>query len=102
MTLDEEMKLWEERANDEFGKILKKIQKVAKKYLYSWEEMGSEYNPLSDYITAYSLDGDCKYTAKCIYNILYKYDILDNHKNVNKLAKEMLKIANIENYGLDY
>ena len=35
MTLDEEMKLWEERANDEFGQILKKIAKATKDYLYS-------------------------------------------------------------------
>ena len=102
MTLDEEMKLWETRANDEFGQILKKIQKATKNYLYSWNDMGIEYNALSEYVTGYSLDGNREYTAKHIYNILYNYDILGNHRNVNKLAKEMLKIANIENYGLDY
>jgi len=95
MTLDEEMKLWETRANDEFGKILKKIQKATKDYLYSWEEMGIEYNPLSEYITAYSLDGDRKYTAKAIYNILYNYDILGNYKNVKKLVNDMKKLADI-------
>ena len=30
MTLDEEMKLWEERSNDEFGQILTKIKKATK------------------------------------------------------------------------
>ena len=95
MTIDEEMKLWETRANDEFGQILKKIQKAAKNYLYSWEEMGIEYNPLSEYITAYSLDGDRKFTAKCIYNILYNYDILGNHRNIKKLVAEMEKLADI-------
>ena len=49
MNLDEEMKLWEERANDVFGQILKKIAKATKDYLYSWEEMGIEYNVLSEY-----------------------------------------------------
>lgn len=102
MTLDEEMKLWETRANDEFGQILKKIQKASKNYLYSWNEMGIEYNALSEYITGYALDGNREFTAKQVYRILYNYDILGNHRNVNKLAKEMLKIANIENYGLDY
>ena len=34
MTLDEEMKLWETRANDEFGQILKKIHKATKDYLH--------------------------------------------------------------------
>ena len=42
MTIEKEMQIWEERANDEFGTILKKIQKATKDYLYSWEEMGIE------------------------------------------------------------
>ena len=94
MTLDEEMKLWETRANDEFGQILKKIQKATKNYLYSWEEMCIEYNVLSEYITGYALDGNRKYTAKAIYNILYNYDILGNHKNVKKLVDQLTKLAN--------
>jgi len=93
MTLDEEMKLWDERANDEFGRILKKIQKATKDYLYSWVEMGIEYNILSEYISSYALDGNRQYTAKAIYNILYNYDILGNHRNVKKLVNEMLKLA---------
>ena len=95
MTLDEEMKLWETRANDEFGEILKKIQKATKDYLYSWEEMGIEYNVLSEYITGYALDGNRKYTAKAIYNVLYNYDIIGNHKNIKKLVNEMKKLADI-------
>jgi len=94
MNLDEEMKLWEERADDEFGQILKKIANATKDYLYSWKEMGIEYNVLSEYITGYALDGNRKYTAKAIYNILYNYDILNNHKNVKKLVKEMEQIVN--------
>jgi hypothetical protein len=90
MNLDEEMKLWEERANDEFGQILKKIAKATKDYLYSWEEMGIEYNALSEYITGYTLDGNRKYTAKAIYNVLYNYDILSNHKNVQKLVCQLM------------
>lgn len=96
MTLDEEMKLWEERSNDEFGQILKKIKKATNDYLYSWEEMGIEYNILSEYITGYSLDGNRKYTAKVIYHILENYDILGNHKKIKKLANEMMKFANID------
>ena len=94
MTLDEEMKLWDERANDEFGKILEKIKKATQDYLYSWEEMGIEYNILSEYITGYALDGNRKYTAKAIYNILENYDILENHRNVKRLVNEMNKLAN--------
>ena len=94
MTLDEEMKLWDERANDEFGKILEKIKKATKDYLYSWEEMGIEYNILSEYITGYALDGNRKYTAKSIYNILENYDILGNHRNIKRLVNEMNKLVN--------
>lgn len=98
MTIDEEMKLWETRANDEFGQILKKIQKASKNYLYSWNDMGIEYNILSEPITSYALDGNREFTAKQVYRILYNYDIIGNHRNIKKLAKEMLKIANIEDY----
>ena len=95
MTLDEEMKLWEERANDEFGQILTKIKKATKDYLYSWTEIGIESNALSEYITGYSLDCNRKYTAKAIYNVLYNYDILGNHRNIKKLVNEMMKLADI-------
>jgi hypothetical protein len=86
--------LWEERSNDEFGQILKKIKKATKDYLYSWKEMGIEYNALSEYIAGYALDGNRKYTAKAIYNVLYNYDILGNHKNVKKLVDQLIKLAN--------
>ena len=33
--------------------------------------------------------------AEAIYNILYNYDILGNHKNVKKLVNEMMKLADI-------
>ena len=94
MNLDEEMKLWDERANDEFGKVLKKIKKATKDYLYSWEEMGIEYNILSEYITSYALDGNRMFAAKHIYNILENYDILGNHHNVKKLVNKMMDLAN--------
>ena len=92
MTLDEEMKLWETRANDEFGQILKKIQKATKNYLYSWEEMGIEYNILSEYVTSYSLDGNRKWTAIHIKAVLENYDILSNHHNVKTLVNKLFKL----------
>jgi len=52
--------------------------------------MGIEYNVLSEYITGYALDGNRKYTAKAIYNVLYNYDILNNHKNVQKLVCQLM------------
>ena len=93
MTIKEEMKLWEERANDEFGQVLKKIHKATIDYLPSWEYMGIEYNMLSEYITGYSLDGDRKYTASAIHNVLYNYDILSNHKNIKKLVETLFELS---------
>lgn len=92
MTIDEEMKLWEERANDEFGTILKQIKEATKDYLYSWEEMGIEYNILSEYITSYALDGNREYVAKSVKNILTEYDILGNHQNVKKMVNNLFKL----------
>jgi len=93
MTLDEEMKLWEERANDEFGQILTKIKKATKDYLYSWNEMGIEYNELSEPITAYALDGNRFYTATRVKNILSEIDLLGNHRNIKKLVDELFKLC---------
>lgn len=92
MTLDEEIKLWEERANDEFGLILNKIKEATKDHLYSWEEFGIEYNSISEYITAYSLDGDRRWTATHIKAVLENYDIIPNYKNVQKLIDELFKL----------
>lgn len=92
MNIEEEMKLWEDRSNDEFGTILKSIRELTKDYLYSWEEMGIEYNILSEYITGYALDGNREYTAKSIRNILYNYDILNNDKAVKSLVNDLFKL----------
>ena len=93
MTIKEEMLLWETRSNDEFGQVLKKIRKATMDYLSSWEYMGIEYNMLSEYITGYSLDGDRKYTASAIHNVLYNYDILSNHKNIKKLVETLFELS---------
>jgi len=93
ITLDEEMKLWEERANDEFGQILTKIKKATKDYLYSWNEMGIEYNELSEPITAYALDGNRFHTATRIKNILSEIDLLGNHRNIKKLVDDLFKLC---------
>lgn len=92
MTLDEEMKLWEKRANDEFGTILKQIKEATKDYLYSWEEMGIEYNVLSSPITMYALDGNRRCVAISIKHILTEYDILGNHLEVKKLVNKLFKL----------
>lgn len=93
MNIEDEMLLWETRSNDEFGQVLKKIRKATIDYLPSWEYMGIEYNMLSEYITGYSLDGDRKYTASSIHNVLYNYDILSNHKNIKKLVETLFELS---------
>ena len=75
--------------------FLKKINEATKDLLYSWEEMGIEMNPLSEYITGYSLDGNRKYTAKYIKNILENYDILGNHRNIKNLVDKMINLSEI-------
>lgn len=94
MKLDEEMKIWEDRSNDEFGKILKAIKELTKDYFYSEEdENGIKFTPISNYITEYSLDGNHKITYARIYNVLENWDILDNDEGVNSLVKELKEIA---------
>ena len=93
MTLDEEMVLWEARANDEFGKTLKEIEKASMKYFGCDEdEYGIRSTPLSYPITAYSLDGNRKYTAKVIIDTLEEWDILED-ENIKAMADKLNKLA---------
>ena len=93
MTLDEEMAMWEARANDEFGKTLKEIEKASMNYFGCDEdEYGIRSTPLSYPITAYSLDGNRKYTAKVIIATLEEWDILED-ENIKALADKLNKLA---------
>ena len=93
MTLDEEMAMWEARANDEFGTILKVINEACADYFYAEpDEYGILTTPLSHYITAYALDGNREYTAKAIYSILENYDILEDGAIV-ALTNKMKRLA---------
>ena len=93
MTLDEEMAMWEARANDEFGTILKVINEACADYFYAEpDEFGILTTPLSHYITAYALDGNREYTAKAIYSILENYDILEDGAII-ALANKMKRLA---------
>jgi hypothetical protein len=93
MTLDEEMAIWESRANDDFGKTLKEIEKASMNYFGCDEdEYGIRSTPLSWPITAYSLDGNRKYTAKVIIATLEEWDILED-ENIKALADKLNKLA---------
>ena len=93
MTLDEEMAMWEARANDDFGKTLKEIEKASMNYFGCDEdEYGIRSTPLSYPITAYSLDGNRKYTAKVIIATLEEWDILED-ENIKAMAEKLNKLA---------
>ncbi len=91
--LDEEMELWEARANDEFGKTLREIEKASMEYFGCDEsEYGIRSTPLSYPITAYSLDGNRKHTAKVIIATLEEWDILEDD-NIKALADKLNRLA---------
>ena len=93
MTLDEEMAMWEARANDDFGKMLRNIEKASMNYFGCDEdEYGIRSTPLSYPITAYSLDGNRKHTAKVIIATLEEWDILED-KNIKAMADKLNKLA---------
>lgn len=92
-SLDEEMELWEARANDDFGKTLKEIEKASMNYFGCDEdEYGIRSTPLSYLITAYSLDGNRKHTAKVIIATLEEWDILED-ENIKAMADKLNKLA---------
>ena len=93
MTLDEEMAIWEARANNEFGKTLKEIEKASMNYFGCDEdEYGIRSTPLSYLITEYSLDGNRKHTAKVIIATLEEWDILEDD-NIKAMADNLNKLA---------
>ena len=93
MTLDEEMAMWEARANDEFGKTLKEIEKASMNYFGCDEdECGIRSTPLSYLITEYSLDGNRKHTAKVIIATLEEWDILED-ESIKAMTDKLNKLA---------
>ena len=90
MTLDEEMKLWESRSNDEFGTILKALKELTKDYFVSEEdEFGISNMPLDVYIAQYSVFGKRASIVSNIRNLLENYDILGNDEGVDSLMVEL-------------
>ncbi len=91
LTIDEQMKIWEARANDEFGQTLKEInEKAFRDWFNEDDEDGIISTPISHYITAYALDGDRKYTAKKVLSIVEEYDMMED---INGLADKLNKLA---------
>lgn len=90
MTIEQEMKVWNERANDVFGKTLDSINKKAFADWFVENENGIARTPISDYITAYALDGNRKYTAEKVLAVIEDYDVMED---VKALAVKLRKLA---------
>lgn len=96
MTLEEEMKLWEERENDEVGKLINFACNETKDILYSYkDEFGIEHNPIKSVLDIYELCGNAKNSIGELKHILRNYDICNfadiKYSNNVKLAKKILK-----------
>ena len=94
MNIDAEMKLWEERSNDEFGKLLKSIIELTNDYFAPDVDEDGMFmkNPLEYYATLYSVDGNRKYVFNAVNGILYNYDITGNDKSVESLLMDLRKL----------
>ena len=93
MNIEQEMKIWEERSNDEFGNLLKSVIKLTNDY-FSSDIDGDEIfkNPIQHYSTLYAVDGNRKYILNSIKGILYNYDIIGNDKGVDSLIKQLYEL----------
>jgi len=97
MKLDDEMKLWETRSNDEFGKTLRAIRDLTNDYFpVEKDEFGISSTPISNFSAQYALYGEKvrKNIAKSVRDILYNYDILNNDSAVKSLVNKLMKISN--------
>ena len=96
MTLEEEMKLWEERENDEVGKLINFAYNETKDILYSYkDEFGIEHNPINSVLDVYVIDGNAKCSIRNLKNVLFFYDICNfndiEYSNNVELAKKIVK-----------
>ena len=90
MTIDDGIKLWEDRSNDEFVKILNTITELTKDYFCAEpDEYGIFSTPISNCIAWYSLDGNRKYVYTQMKCILYNFYILGNDECVESLIVEL-------------
>lgn len=92
-SLDEEIAMWEARANDEFGTILNEINEAAADYFYAEpDEYGIITTPITHYKMLYAMDGTRKAIAHTVYNMLEDRDILED-ENVKALVDKMMEMA---------
>jgi len=90
MSIDEEMKLWEVRSNDEFGSILKQIRQMTSDIVID------TVDAMNQYIAIYSLDGESarKRIANSVENFLINYDLTgSDYKEFDNLVKKLKKLV---------
>lgn len=103
-SLDDEMRIWEERDKSEFGQILKQLQNIAEDCLIDAGDA------MSSIRTVYTLDGNEAATVKRVKHYLSEYDIilLDDNGNVDiegsnspEAAELVYKLSNLAPNGLN-
>ena len=94
--LDDEMAMWEQRSNDEFGQVIKQIENYFKEYV---GETQSEYEgiketPITWVVASYGLDGNKRSVANKIYNTVVDYDLYGNgDSEFDALVDKMTQLA---------
>ena len=98
MTVEEQMKLWDERENDEVGKLISFSYDETEDVLTYFDIWGIEHNPITLVLNEYTFDGDAKRALKNLKNILQFYEIcnFDNVESSNnvELAKKIVEFEN--------
>ena len=96
MTLEEEIKLWKERANDPVGKLIEFAYEETKDVIHSHvDRFGIEHNPIKSVLAFYEVDGFAKHSIGELKRILQNYDICNfddlERSNNPELAKKIAK-----------
>lgn len=94
-SLELEMELWKERANNAFGKKLAEIADHTSGFFVEEDEgYGIKCTPISKLKTIYSVDGDAKSIYLRCISILTNYDIIcDEDVELNIMLNELKRIA---------
>lgn len=95
-TIEEEMKEWEERYKSPFGQALKELQWLINDLgLYKAEKNEYGYytfTPFDNYVTAFALDGNKKYTFNHVKAICDDWDWSED-KKVKKVLNKLEKLT---------
>lgn len=95
-SIEEEMELWEKRFKEPFGQALKELQWLINDLgLYAAEKTEFGYytfTPFDNYVTAYALDGNKKYTYNKVKSIWDEWEF-SAHSKVKKLLKKIEKLV---------